>query len=291
MPIDGVLHTHAPDYHRRPENIDDPDSFCEYLASELDKLIEAEGPETVAAFVAEPITGAGGVFVPPDQYFKAIHAVLKKHDVLMIADEVITAFGRTGDWFAGPNLGMEPDLISVSKGITSGYLPLSACLISEKIADVLYGEERDDGMFCHGFTASGHSVCAAAALENINIIEREGLLGNAKNMGEYLISGIRNKLGEHHLVGDIRGKGLIIGIEFDQDRSSRTPFTDPARVGGILSEAFMRERLFVRGGHGRVLAALAPALILSASDADEIIGKLTRAVDYFATEVRKAGIA
>ncbi|MDP3550501.1 MAG: aminotransferase class III-fold pyridoxal phosphate-dependent enzyme [Novosphingobium sp.] len=290
LPIEGVLHTHMHDYHRRPAHIEGMDAYVRWLADELEAMIQREGPDTVAAFIAEPVTGAGGVLVPPDGYFRAIREVLDRHDVLMIADEVITGFGRTGAWFASPEFGMGADLISVSKGITSGYFPMSACLISERVADVLYGEAADDGLFGHGFTASGHSVAAAVALANIDIIENEGLLANASRMGEILLRRVREAVGDHELVGDIRGKGMIIGVEFDADRTTGKPFSDPTAVGSLLSRSALEEKMLVRGGHGRVLAAMAPALIATEDDIEEIVRRFTLVVDRFADKLTASSL-
>ena len=290
LPIEGVLHTHMHDYHRRPAHIEGMDAYVRWLADELEAMIQREGPDTVAAFIAEPVTGAGGVLVPPDGYFRAIREVLDRHDVLMIADEVITGFGRTGAWFASPEFGMGADLISVSKGITSGYFPMSACLISERVADVLYGEAADDGLFGHGFTASGHSVAAAVALANIDIIESEGLLANALRMGEILLRRVRETVGGHELVGDIRGKGMIIGVEFDADRTTGKPFSDPTAVGSLLSRSALEEKVLVRGGHGRVLAAMAPALIATEDDIEEIVRRFGLVVDRFADKLTASGL-
>ncbi len=289
LPIPGIRHTLAPDYHRRPAGIDSPEAFSRYLADALNTLIEAEGPDTVAAFIAEPITGAGGVLMPPTGYFREIQKVLKHHDVLMIADEVITGFGRTGRWFASTDLGIEPDLVSVAKGLTSGYFPMSACLISPKVADVLYSDKSEDGMFAHGFTYSGHPVAAAVAHANLDILEQEDLPGNAAKVGDYLISKLRQRLGQHPLVGEIRGKGLLIGIELDADRASRRPFDNPHHAAGLLSRSCLEERLLVRGGHGRVVAALAPPLIATARDADEIAARLERAIERVARGLTASG--
>lgn len=286
MPMPGVIHTLAAEYHRRPPHIHSEEAFSRHLAQELDLLIQREGPETVAAFIAEPIMGSAGVIMPPAGYFREISQVLKKHEVLMVADEVITGFGRTGSWFASPGLDYEPDLITIAKGLTSGHLPMSGCLISQKVCDVLYSEVEAAGYLGHGFTASGHPVAAAVALANLNIIQAEGLLDNAQAVGQYLIDQLREALGHHELVGNIRGRGLMIGVEFDQDKSQRRAFDDVARVSGVLSQACLDEGLIVRGGHGRVVAALAPPLILTRSQADEVCERLQRGVRRF-TEVLK----
>jgi L-2,4-diaminobutyrate transaminase len=290
LPIPGILHTLATDYHRRPAGIDTPEQYTRYLVDGLAQLIESAGPDTVAAFIAEPVTGTGGVLMPPPGYFQEIKKVLDHYDILMIADEVITGFGRTGSWFASPELGLQPDLMSIAKGLTSGYFPMSGCLLSAKVADVLYADESSSAMFAHGFTWSGHPVGAAVAHANLDIMERENLPGNAATVGAYLIGRLREQLGGHPLVGEIRGRGMLIGLELDGDRAARRPFADTQRVGGFLSRACFEERLLVRGGHGRTLAALAPPLVATHADADEIVARLGRALDRVAADVKAAGL-
>ena len=291
LPIPGILHTLAADYHRRPAGIDTIEQYTRYLVTELERLIQREGPETIAAFIAEPITGSGGVLVPPAGYFPAIKQVLDRYDILMIADEVITGFGRTGEWFASPGLEIEPDLMSIAKGLTSGYFPMSACLLSARVADVLYADKSSSAMFAHGFTWSGHPVGAAIAQANLDILEQEDLPGNAARVGNYLITRLRERLGNHPLVGEIRGRGLLIGVELDGDRSARLPFADPHKVGGLLSRACLAERLLIRGGHGKVVAALAPPLLATQDDADQIVERLARALDRVASDVAAAGLS
>ena len=201
LPVDGILHTEAAHYHWRPAHVDTEEEYVDYLVNELEDLIQREDPETIAAFIAEPVGGSGGVLIPPRGYFAAVSKVLEKYDILLIADEVITAFGRLGEWFASERFGMKPDLITVSKGITSGYFPMSACIISEKVCDVLYGGTGNETLFYHGFTSSGHPVGAALALANIGIMESEDLLGNARRTGSYLLDKIRAALENHELVG------------------------------------------------------------------------------------------
>ncbi len=291
LPIPGILHTLATDYHRRTADITTPERFTQYLIDDLVRLIVAEGPDTIAAFIAEPVCGSGGVLVPPENYFHEVKKVLDRYDVLMVADEVITGFGRTGNWFASPGLGIKPDLMSIAKGLTSGYFPMSGCLLSAKVADVLYADKSADAMFAHGFTWSGHPVGAAIAHANLDILEQEGLPENAAIIGTYLIDRLRSRLGEHPLVGEIRGRGLLIGIELDGDRATRRPFADPHRVAGLVSRACFEERLLVRGGHGRALAALAPPLVATTSDADEIVARLGRVFDRVAGETKEAGLS
>lgn len=290
LPIPGILHTLATDYHRRPDHIDTPEQYTRHLVDALTQLIEKEGPQTIAAFIAEPICGSGGVLVPPEGYFREVRKVLDHYDILMIADEVITGFGRTGSFFASPELGLQPDLMSVAKGLTSGYFPMSACLISARVADVLYADQGASAVFAHGFTWSGHPVGAAIAHANLDIIEGEQLPENSARVGSYLLQQLRERLGEHPLVGEIRGRGLLIGIELDADRAKRRPFAEVAPVSSMLSRACFEERLLVRGGHSRALIALAPPLIATHADADEIVDRLGRVLERVAAGVRAAGL-
>jgi L-2,4-diaminobutyrate transaminase len=282
LPLPGILHTLAADYRRRPADISTPEQFSRHLADELERLILSENPDTVAAFIAEPITAASGVLVPPGGYFPEIQRVLRKYDVLLIADEVVTGFGRTGSWFASPGLQAEPDLMTIAKGLTSGYFPMSGCIVSKGVSDLLYSEIDADGMFAHGFTFSGHPVGAAVALANIDVLEREGLPENARSVGDYLIARLREELTSQELVADIRGKGLLIGIECEADREMGKPFEDPTSVASLLNKACFDQGLLVRGAHGRVLAALAPPLILTRPEADEIVSRLKSALEQFA---------
>jgi L-2,4-diaminobutyrate transaminase len=291
LPIPGILHTLSTDYRRRAANIGTPEQFTQYLVDKLTQLIEAEGPQTIAAFIAEPITGTGGVLVPPPGYFREVQRVLDHFDILLIADEVITGFGRTGTWFASPTLEMKPDLVSIAKGLTSGYFPMSGCLLSAKVADVLYADKSSHAMFAHGFTWSGHPVGAAIANANLDILEREDLPGNAARVGAYLMERLRERLAGHPFVGEIRGKGLLIAIELDADPGTRKPFSQYPKVSSLLSKACFDERLLVRGGHDRTMAALAPPLIATRADADEIISRLGRAIDRVTAEVQAAGLA
>jgi L-2,4-diaminobutyrate transaminase len=289
LPIDGILHVEAPDFFRRQNRSLSETEFCRYLVSNLEKTISVEGPETIAAFIAEPIMGSCGVIMPPVGYFEAVQDLLRRHDILFIADEVITGFGRLGAWFGGNVLGIEPDLITCAKGMTSGYFPMSACLISAKVWEVLTADARLAGIFGHGFTTAGHPVGAAVALKNLEILERERLLANATTTGEYLLNRLHQRLGDHPLVGDIRGMGMMCGVELDADKATHTPFADHQSIAGLFSNSCMEEGLMVRGGHGKVMAALAPPLTLTQSEADEIVTRLGRALDRLTEHLARTG--
>lgn len=291
LPIPGILHTHATDFHRRPAGIETPGQFTQYLIDELAQLIEAQGPDTIAAFIAEPVTGTGGVLMPPPGYFRELKRLLDRYDILLIADEVITGFGRTGSGFASPEFDLEPDMMSIAKGLTSGYFPMAGCILSQKVVDVLYADSSTQPVFAHGFTWSGHPVGAAIANANLDIMEGEHLYENAAHVGSYLLDQLRSCLADNPFLGEIRGKGLLIGIELDADPSLRRPFADHQRVSGILARACFEERLLVRGGHDRVMAALAPPLIATRADADDIAARLARALDRTAAGIRAMGLA
>lgn len=286
LPLDFVRHADCPDWHRRADAAQTPEEHALALAEQLDALIVAEGPDTVAAFIAEPIMGGGGVLVPPAGYGPAVQKVLARHDVLLIADEVICGFGRTGNWWGSQTVGFEPDLMSVAKGITSAYLPMSACLISDKVWEALDAGAETLGPFGHGFTTTGHPVAAAVALKNIEIIEREDLVGNSRRTGDYLIARLRAELGDHPLVGEIRGAGLLVGVELDADKESRAPFEDAMAVSGRLGKLCLENGLIVRGALGKAVAALAPPLIVTEADADEIVERLGRSLDQLHDALR-----
>jgi L-2,4-diaminobutyrate transaminase len=288
LPMPGVLHTDSPDYFRRKRVESSPEDFIREAADALEQLIQAAGPETVAAFIAEPIMGSCGIIIPPTGYFEAIHAVLRRHDVLLISDEVITGFGRTGQWFAGPQLGMQPDLMTCAKGMTSGYFPMSACLVSDRLWDVLISEAGPNTVFGHGFTTAGHPVGAAVALKNLEIIEGESLATNAAQVGGYLLGQLQSRLGHHPLVGDVRGYGMLCGVELDADKATHRPFENAAAVGSMLSRLCWDEGLMVRGAHGKAMACLAPPLILTRPQADEIVNRLGQALDRMMVELPRS---
>ncbi|MEX2205169.1 MAG: aminotransferase [Myxococcota bacterium] len=245
------------------------DAYADRLARELDQTIVREGPDTVAAFFAEPVMGAGGVLVPPARYFERIQAVLRRHDVLMVADEVICGFGRLGHWFGSQRYAIEPDLVTIAKGLTSGYLPMSACLVSEKIHAVLRAASREVGPFAHGYTYSGHPVAAAAALANLAILERERLVERADRIGALLQSRLRERCAGHRALADVRGVGMIAALQ---------PH-DPEQAKALAAS------LLADGVIARVVAgslAISPPLVLAEDELDELIGALARTLDKLA---------
>jgi L-2,4-diaminobutyrate transaminase len=287
LPLPMVKHTTAP--HRLWES--EPGAtdaeFVTRLTADLEEMIVREGPDTVAAFIAEPIQGTGGVIVPPEGYFESIQAVLRKYDILMIADEVITAFGRIGSWFASGELGIEPDLITVAKGLTSAYVPLSACIVSERVWRVLV-DGGGGAAFSHGYTYSSHPLAAAAAMANLDLMVEEKMHENATTVGDYMQTELRKAFSEHPLVAEVRGRGLIAGVEFADKGDTLQPFDPALKVGPRIARACMERGLLTRALPGADTISFAPPLIINEREVDELVERARGAIDQIAEEVLRA---
>ena len=289
LPIANVLHVATPHYYRNAAPGTSEEAYAASLAAELDGLIEREGPDTVAAFIAEPVMGAGGVLIPPRTYFERIQAVLRKHDVLMIADEVICGFGRLGRMFGSEVYGIEPDLMTAAKGLTSAYFPLSAVFISEKVWSVLRDGSPELGTFAHGFTYSGHPVGCAAALANLDILIGEDLVGNAARVGAYLQAQLRERFAHHALVGEIRGIGLIAGIELVADRATRSPFDASLKVASRVAQRCLEGGLIVRSLPTGHTLAFSPPLCITRVQVDEVLDRFGQGLDAITDELIRQG--
>jgi L-2,4-diaminobutyrate transaminase len=268
-----VRHVSCPDTYRFPER------DADYYAEELDALIRAEGPDTVAAFFAEPVMGTGGVVVPPRGYYDAVVEVLRRHDVLLVSDEVITGFGRLGSWFGLEQFGYSPDIITCAKGLTSNYIPMSAVIIGSRVWDEIDSKRHTVGVFSHGFTTSAHPVAAAAGLATLKVIETEGLLDRATSMGRLLLTRLRDRLSEHDTVGDIRGSGLMVGLELVADKKTKRSFDPSVRAARLLQRAALRNGVLVRALPVNDVVALSPPLIIDEHALEEIVGRLAVAVE------------
>ncbi len=285
LPQGPILHTSAPYYYRHAQPGETERDFSARCARELEELILEEGPETVAAFIGEPVLGTGGLIPPPEGYWEAIQEVLRRHDILLIADEVVCGFGRVGTPFGSHRYGIEPDLITVAKGLTSAYLPLSGSLVGSKVWEVLEQGSDRYGPFGHGYTYSAHPLAAAAGLANLAIIEREGLVRNAEEAGGYLLEQLRDAFAEHPFVGDVRGVGMLAALEFVADREQRKPFDPQLGVGARVSRHCLEHGLIVRAmPHGDILG-FAPPLVMTRADADEIVARTRAAVDEVTEEL------
>ena len=277
LPFDalGVLRTGSPHYYRDAMPGETEQEFSSRRADELEQLILAEGPDTIAAFIAEPINGAGGVIVPPADYFEKIQAVLSKYDIFMWADEVITGFGRTGADFGSTQFGIKPQQMSLAKALSSAYMPVSAAVVSGDIYEALVAPSAEVGIFGHGYTYSGHPVGCAVASKVLDIYQRERLFERAATVGAYLQQRIR-EFEQHPLVGEVRGMGLIGALELVANKQTGQAF-DGNAVGGFCQKACENNGLIVRAMGGNSIA-LCPPLIITEAQIDELIDKLGAAL-------------
>ena len=276
LPAARFLHTDCPHAYRQALPGESDDAFSARLAQNLDTLIEQEGPETVAAFIAEPIQGAGGVIVPPETYFQHIQPVLKKHDVLLIADEVICGFGRTGQMFGSQTYEIAPDMMVVAKQLSSGYQPISGLLISDEVYDVLRDASGTLGLFGHGYTYSGHPTAAAVALETLKIYEERNLVGRVQELEPVLQNGIR-AFADHPLVGEVRGRGLIGAIELVKDKATKESYDPAQKVAAMLVAHAQKHGLILRALPGDAVA-FCPPLIIEAAQIEEILQRFELAL-------------
>jgi len=276
LPLPGIVRVGCPHAYQFAKEGESPEAFSARLADELEQTIVKEGPDTVAAFIAEPVQGAGGVIVPPPGYFERVQAILARHDVLLIADEVITGFGRLGTNFGTQYYDLRPDLITVAKMMTSAYVPMSALYINDKVYQVIADAAASVGTFGHGYTYSGHPVACAVALETLKIYESDRVVEHVQRVAPRLQAGLRKYVG-HPIVGDVRGIGLIGAIELAADPKARKPF-DPARgVGAYLAKAAQNHGLIVRVMAGDIVA-FSPPLVITEAEIDELLAKLDLAV-------------
>jgi 4-aminobutyrate--pyruvate transaminase len=277
LPIANILHTSCPHHYRGAHQGESEEEFATRLAAELEELILREGPETVAAFIAEPIMGAGGAIVPPATYFPKIQAVLTKYDVLFIADEVICGFGRLGEMFGSTALDIKPDTMSVAKALTSAYMPLGAVLINEDMYQAMLDESRKIGTFGHGFTYSGHPVASAVGLKTLEIYEREKIVEKVRAKAPQFQQRL-SALNDHPLIGEARGVGLIGGMEIVADKKTKRQY-DPKKGVAAKAVTFAQaEGLIVRSLMGDRIA-LCPPLIISLEEIDTLFDRLERALD------------
>ncbi|MCR4266205.1 aspartate aminotransferase family protein [Nitratireductor sp. ZSWI3] len=274
--VPNVLRMTCPHHWREAMPGESEEAFATRLAKELEDAILAEGPETVAAMFAEPVQGAGGVVVPPATYWEKVQAVLKKYDVLLVADEVICGFGRTGTMFGSTTFGIEPDIMVMSKQLSSSYMPASALMINDKVFEPIMEESNRIGTLGHGYTASGHPVAAAVALENLKIIEERDLVGNAAAMGERLRSGLA-ALADHPLVGEVRGVGLIAAVELVTDKAAKKALEAPGALGALVNGHLQEVGVISRAMTDAV--AFCPPLIITASEVDDLLARFKTGLD------------
>jgi L-2,4-diaminobutyrate transaminase len=280
LPLAQVLHTEAPYYFRRADLDQTEEQFVAHCVAELEALIEREGADTIAAFIGEPVLGTGGIVPPPAGYWPAIQAVLKKHDILLVADEVVTGFGRLGSMFGSDHYGLEADIITIAKGLTSAYAPLSGSIVSDRVWKVLEQGTDENGPIGHGWTYSAHPIGAAAGVANLKLIDALNLVENAGSTGRYLLQSMQEALGDHPHVGDIRGEGMLCAVEFVQDRDGRQFFDAADKIGPQISATLLAQNnVIARAMPQGDILGFAPPFGLSRAEADTVVAATKRAVE------------
>ncbi|MBS0644793.1 MAG: aspartate aminotransferase family protein [Acetobacteraceae bacterium] len=290
VPLPGFIHTMTPHFYHGANPGESEEEFATRCADELEKLILAEGPDTVAAMWAEPIMGAGGVILPPKGYFPKIQAVLKKYDVLLVADEVICGFWRTGNYWGCQTLDIEPDILTCAKALSSSYLPISAVMVNDRVFQALAKESHSIGTFGHGFTYSGHPVPAAVAIETLKIYDEMKMGDHVAEVGPHMQAELRRRFADHPLVGEVRGTGLIAAVELVADKATHTNFDPKAKVGPRLGKLVEDYGVIGRTVMNDVLC-FSPPLVISKDDVDEMLTRIGKALDELTVQLRREQIA
>ena len=278
LPLDGFLHTHCPQYLRRPDADMSEAEFVTFLLDELEALIEREGPKTICAFIGEPAMGTGGIMPPPEGYWVGVQEILKRHDILLMADEVVTGFGRTGAMFGSDYYDLKPDFMTIAKGLTSAYAPLSGSIISQQVFDVLMQGTDDFGPLAHGWTYSAHPVSAAAGVATLNLVDELGLVDNARAMGPVFQEVLAGAMHGHPNVADVRGVGLMAAVEFAKDPDNREWFA-PMTVGPKIAEAMAKRGVIARAMPEANTIGFAPPLTINADELKTVAQTLRAAAD------------
>ena len=286
-PLDRFIHTDCPHHYHGAEGGESEEDFASRLAANLEQMIIDEGPDTVAAFIAEPIMGAGGVVVPPRTYFEKVQEVLTKHDVLMLDDEVICGFGRTGNIFGCETFSMKPDTMTLAKALSSAYLPISAIVINDDMYQGVLEESNRIGVFAHGFTYSGHPVAAAVAVKNLELMEERNVYAHAAAVGPHMQTGLR-KFVDHPLVGEVRGTGLIGAVELIADLETKRAFQPGQGVGAYLMARASDHGLILRAMGDSV--GFCPPLVITESEIDEMMSRFGKALEETEAHVAKEGL-
>ena len=277
LPMAQIKHTEAPYYYRR-DNLDQSEGqFVQHCVDKLEEMIEREGADTIAAFIGEPVLGTGGIVPPPAGYWEAIQKVLDKHDILFVADEVVTGFGRLGSMMGSEHYGLKPDLITIAKGLTSAYAPLSGSIVSEKMWKVLEQGTDEFGAIGHGWTYSAHPIGAAAGVANLKLLDDLDLISNNREVGGYLKKTMQEALGDHPNVGEVRGEGMLCAVEFVKDKDSRTFFDAADKIGPQVASALSESGVIGRAMPQGDILGFAPPFCLTKEEADEVVTKTVAA--------------
>jgi 4-aminobutyrate---pyruvate transaminase len=285
LPFPDFRHTEFPHWYRNRQPNETEEQFATRMADALEQLILAEGPDTCAAFIGEPVMGAGGGIVPPRTYWEKMQAVIRKYDLLFIADEVICGFGRTGSMWGSQTFDLRPDMISCAKALSAGMQPISALMVNERVYQAMLDESRKLGNFAHGFTYAGHPVTTAVALETLKIYDEMDMLGHVATVGPHLQAAI-GAFRDHPLVGDVRGVGMIVALEMVADKATGGPFDPALKLGARVEHLARKHGLIARFIGDRI--AFSPPLIVTEADIDDIAARLRKALDEAWAEL-KAG--
>ncbi len=286
VPLPGFLHASCPTHYHNAMPGESEEDYATRCAEELEKLIIENDPDTIAAMFCEPIMGAGGVVVPPKGYFPKIQAVLKKYDILLVADEVICGFGRTGNYWGSQTFEMQPDILTCAKALSASYLPISAVMVNEKVFQGLSEKSHEIGAFGHGFTYSGHPVPAAVAIETLKIYDEINILDHVRRVGAHMQKEMRRRLADHPLVGEVRGVGMIAGVELVQDKAMHANFDAKVKAGPKLVAIAERNSLICRAMvHDSM--GFSPPLIMTEAEVDEMITRFLKSLDELAVQLKQ----
>jgi L-2,4-diaminobutyrate transaminase len=279
LPLDNIIHTEAPYYFRRENLEQTEEQYVAYCVGELECLIAREGADTIAAFIGEPVLGTGGIVPPPAGYWAAIQTILKKHDILLVVDEVVTGFGRLGTMFGSDHYEIEADIITIAKGLTSAYAPLSGSIIGNKVWKVLEQGTDENGPIGHGWTYSAHPICAAAGIANLKLIDKLDLVTNAGEVGTYLNATMTDALSDHLNVGDVRGEGMLCALEFVKDKENRVFFDAAEKIGPQVAATLLaQDKVIARAMPQGDILGFSPPFCLTRNEVDIIVAATTRAV-------------
>ena len=276
LPLDGFLHTETPHYLRRPDRDMTEDQFTDHLIGALEALIEREGPDTIAAFIGEPVIGTGGIIPPPPGYWDRVQEVLDRHGILLIVDEVVTGFGRLGRMFGSEVFDLKPDFMTIAKGLTSAYAPLSGSIMSQRVFDTLAAGTDAHGVLGHGWTYSAHPISAAAGIATLDLIDSMGLVENARDTGPYLLAKLQEAFAGHPKVGEVRGIGLLAAVEFMEDPGAGTFFA-PMTVAPKIAEAMIRRGVMARAMPEGNIIGFAPPLCITPAECDTVVAAIREA--------------
>jgi len=277
LPTHDVIFTERPHYFRDALPGESIRGFGERLARELEETILKEGADNIAAMIAEPVMGAGGVFIPPENYFPLVQEVLRRHDILLLSDEIICGLGRTGNWFGSQTFNFQPDMMSIAKGLSAGHLPIAAVVLSDGIYQTIADQAAKIGLFGHGFTYAGHPVTSAVAVEAIRIYHEIDVIERARSMGQYLMNRLRSAFSDHELVGDIRGAGLMAGVELVAPGTHGRAFRTERRIGSIVEQNCRRHGAIIRNMGDTI--AFCPPFVISPAEIDLLVERVADAVN------------